>query len=145
MDFDHDQPNGFDLLRRVNAYQLPVDLMLEAMQSIAALPRDDAGMWDPRAMAVAGAVLSEGLSGDEAETAATAVHFRLHAISMVLRDGGGRGFRFATAEAGKEYLDPIFVQCAVEEPLIVADGPVRYDADSFNRRLLSIARPAGQA
>jgi hypothetical protein len=132
------------LVSEINEYRLDPELLGDAIVAHAEAHPNTAGTAEGFAEAIAVAVHASGLSIDEAAHAARAIHFRLSALAQLLRDGGGRGFS-VMVEPGRRRISEELVRCAAEEPLLDRDGPVSFDPDSFHRRLLSIAQPAGKA
>lgn len=133
-----------DLIRQVNEYHLDPDLLTEAMASIADARPEELATWEGWRDAALRAVLASGLGGEEATIATMSIQFRYSALSRLFKDGGGQGF-WTPAKPGKRSLDDALVRCAAEEPLLDQEGPVSFDVESFDRRLLRLASPAGRA
>lgn len=131
-------------ISELNEYQLDPELFGEAMLAYSEAPPDAICTLDGLARATAVTVAAAGLQPDEAALAAMSIHLRMSALARLLREGGGRGFA-QSVEPGKRHVSEEIVRCAAEEPLLDRDGPVSFDPDSFHRRLLSIAPPAGKA
>lgn len=73
------------------------------------------------------------------------IELRQLALERLVKEGGARGFTLPVEEAGKARVHRDLFRCAGEEALVKIDGEVRFDPDSFQRRLLSFTKPKGKA
>jgi hypothetical protein len=128
----------------VNEYHLDPELLHEAMASIAEARPEERATWEGWRDVALRAVLAFGLSGEVADIATMSIQFRYSALARLFRAGGGQGFS-TPANPGTRNLDGAIVRCAAEEPLLERDGPVSFDVESFDRRLLRLASPVGRA
>jgi hypothetical protein len=131
------------MLRDANRAKVDPQLMEQVLEAVDALPpehRDFEGM----TIEIVKLVSELGLPERERTKLSLAINFRLMALGRLTKSGGGRGWTFPAGK-GCTYLHEELIRAAAEEPMILVDDDVSFDADSFHRRLLALAEPHGEA
>lgn len=131
-------------LNRMNRVRVTPELLAEVMQMHATMPAEDRGDLAARSCRVF-ALLDERVARDQLGPLTAAIDFRLTALARLIDEQGGRGFTLPGDEQGLQMIHPDLVRCAAEEPLIEQDNHLAFDVKSFQRRLLSVTKPHGQA
>lgn len=131
-------------LDRMNRVTVTAELLAEVMQMHAAMPAEDRGDLAARSCGVF-ALLDDRVAPDQLGPLTAAIDFRLTALARLIDERGGRGFTLPGGEQGLEMIHPDLVRCAAEEPLIEKGNKLAFDVDSFQRRLLGVTEPHGQA
>lgn len=141
---DTNNKTGGSLIADVNAFALPAEILKDAAEALAELPASERtweGQWVPTIVRV---VAAHGYTGDDGALAAVAVQWRYSALAALMKEGGGAGFRLA-ANGNDLVIDDVLLLCAAQVPLIDGPGPIRFDSETYHRRVLELADLKGSA
>jgi hypothetical protein len=133
-------------LDSVNRTKVKPELLVEVLQIVEAMAPEDRGVYEARAFRVVDLLKNKGLRTGRIVSLATAIDFRLTALERLDLDGGLRGWSVPRQEPGVSSLSIEAVKAAAEEPLIEnAEGKAAFDAERFQRRILTNIQPDGRA
>jgi len=127
------------LLKEANAVKVDPELMETILEEVAnrrAEDRDFVGT----SILIARLVSELGLPERERLDMGVAVNFRFLALARLMDEGGGRGWTIPVREEGYTLIPN-----AAEEPMIEVGEEVRFDPESFQRRVLALAEMQGEA
>jgi hypothetical protein len=135
-----------EFLDKVNRTKVSADLLVEVLQIHAAMTPEDRPVYEARAFRLFELLKSKGIRTNRIASLATAIDFRLTALARLERDAALRGWSMPGQEPGAGLISGDAIKAAAEEPLIEnAEKQAAFDAESFRRRVLSIAEPDGTA
>lgn len=134
---------GRKFVDKVNEVDLDPELLMGAMVAISELKPGDRQSFEGRTFAIAKYLAAQSLPDARRRDAVLAVGFRFEALAK-LEVINAEGWRLPGRD-GADWLHTDVVRCAAMEPLVQTGEDIRFDADSFHRRLLGIATPAGLA
>lgn len=132
-DVANDTPIAFELLADVYAMQ-------------ASMSVDERKSAEARRARLVDLLVEKGVNDhDRLRALVASIEIRQLALDRLVQDGGARGFTLPVAEAGTAKVHRDLFRCACEETLVKIDGEVRFEPDSFQRRLLSFTEVKGKA
>jgi hypothetical protein len=135
-----------DFLDRVNRTKVSPALLCEVLQIYAAMPSEDRGVFEARAIRIFGLLKSKGVRTNRIAALATAIDFRLTALARLQRDAVLCGWSIPGQEPGALSVSVDALKVAADEPLIEhEEQQAAFDAESFRRRLLAVTEPEGRA
>lgn len=132
LDVANDTPIAFELLEDVYAMQ-------------ASLPAGERRSIEAQRPRLVNLLREKGAHDDvRLRALVVSIELRQVALDRLVKDGGAPGFTLPVVEPGKAKVHRDLFRCAGEEALVRIDGEVRFDPDSFQRRLLSFTEAAGK-
>ncbi|MGN6156275.1 MAG: hypothetical protein ACTHN4_11175 [Sphingomicrobium sp.] len=133
-----------DFLKRANKTKVDPQLMEDIFEAIDKLPPGDRD-FEGTSILIVRHVAELGLPEKRRMDLSMALNFRFMAFARLIQDGGGRGWTWPGKEEGCTIVDAELIRTAAEEPMIEVNEQVAFDPASFQRRLLALAEPHGQA
>jgi hypothetical protein len=135
-----------DFLEKVNRTKVSTELLVEVLHMHAAMAPEDRPVFEARAFHIFELLKSKGVRANRIASLATAINIRLMALARLERAAALRGWSMPRQEPGASLISGDAVRAAAEEPLIEnAEKQAVFDAESFRRRVLSMAEPDGRA
>jgi hypothetical protein len=131
------------MLRDANKTKVDPELIGEVLKAVDGLAPEDRD-FEGTTITIIRLVSELGLPERERMDLSLAINFRMMALARLMEKGGGRGWTFPGGE-GCTYLHEELIRAAAEEPMILVNDEVTFDADSFHRRLLALAEMHGEA
>jgi hypothetical protein len=131
---------------KVNRTRVSADLLVEVLQMHAAMTPEDRPVFEARSFRFFELLKSKGVRTHKITALMIAIDFRLTALARRERDAVLRGWSMPGGEPGAVSISGDAVKAAAEGQLIEnAEKQAAFDAESFRRRVLSIAKPDGSA
>src|SRR5215469_3393391 len=117
-------------LEEANCATVTAELLGEVLEMHAAMPAEDRGVFEARAVRLFKLLDRKGL-GDKRATLAMAIDFRLQALARLQMDSALRGWSMRGDEPGKEYIHADMLKAAAEERIIENEAKqADFDAES---------------
>ena len=134
-----------NILDDVNRTKVSAELLGEVLKMHAALPPEDRGVFEVRAIRLFELLDSKNLNEDRG-LLSMAIDFRLTALARLEHDAALRGWSLPGTEPGMISISFDVLKAVAEEPLIEnAEQQAAFDLDSFRRRVLTNAETVGRA
>ncbi len=74
-----------------------------------------------------------------------AVYFRLEALARLMDQHGLKGWTMKGDEDAAEFVNGVVFTAVAQEPLVIIDGKIAFERESFLKRILKLAEPEGMA
>lgn len=134
------------ILEKANRTQVSPELLGEAMEIYANMPPEDRSVLDARLIRVFDFLRAKGFTGRREADLAAAVNFRLTALARIVQSSLIQGRTLSDRGNPIPEQADVLVEAAAKETLVEDDdGCVAFDAGSFERRIVQLARSRRQA